>query len=177
MSEEVALVPDEIRGDVGKLLDRWVNAKRARKFEEADALRAELRSLGVEPDEARPSLAAQARLQSAANEEKLDAWVNAKRAKDWPTADALREELRAVGVDPEAVRPALPPHAANTLYAPAQPAAAFVYVPPPPPPPVVAQQPAKLTFDAGTEGKLDAWVAAKRAKDYTTADALRSELR
>ena len=37
---------------------------------------------------------------------KLDEWVAAKRAKDYATADRIREELRMVGVDPDTVRPA-----------------------------------------------------------------------
>eukprot|EP00662_Eupelagonemidae_sp_cell21_P051873 gene51873-biopygen113383 len=42
-----------------------------------------------------------------ATEERLDAWVNAKRAKDYATADAIRAELQAHGVDAEAARPAV----------------------------------------------------------------------
>ena len=33
------------------------------------------------------------------------------------------------------------------------------------------------TYDAATEAKLDAWVAAKRSKDFTSADRLRAALR
>ena len=40
-----------------------------------------------------------------AREEKMAQWVNAKRAKDYQTADRLREELRAIGVDPDTARP------------------------------------------------------------------------
>ena len=40
-----------------------------------------------------------------ATEEKMAQWVNAKRAKDYQTADRLREELRAIGVDPDTARP------------------------------------------------------------------------
>merc|ERR1712039_891220 len=38
-------------------------------------------------------------------DEQLDKWITAKRAKDFATADAIREELRAWGVDPDAARP------------------------------------------------------------------------
>ena len=40
-------------------------------------------------------------------EAKLDQWVNAKRAKDFATADRLREEMRAAGAEPDMVRPAV----------------------------------------------------------------------
>lgn len=42
---------------------------------------------------------------------------------------------------------------------------------------VDANAPPLPTYDAKTEGKLDAWVAAKRSKDFETADRLRWELR
>lgn len=38
-------------------------------------------------------------------EAKLDQWVELKRAKDFASADALREELRAQGIDPGQARP------------------------------------------------------------------------
>ena len=38
-------------------------------------------------------------------EARLEEWVAAKRARDCPTADRLREELRTRGVDAEAMRP------------------------------------------------------------------------
>lgn len=43
-----------------------------------------------------------------ATEKKLNLWVKAKRTKDWETADKLREELRAAGIDAAAERPARP---------------------------------------------------------------------
>ena len=36
---------------------------------------------------------------------KLDQWVNAKRARDYPTADQLRAELEAHGIKPDQARP------------------------------------------------------------------------
>ena len=40
----------------------------------------------------------------AETEEKLDRWVEAKRKKDFATADRLREELNALGIKPDEVR-------------------------------------------------------------------------
>lgn len=41
----------------------------------------------------------------------VDAWVQAKRLKDFPTADRIRDELRAEGIEPDKARPApVPPH-------------------------------------------------------------------
>merc|ERR1712207_66691 len=38
-------------------------------------------------------------------DEQLDKWLVAKRSRDFTTADAIRDELRSMGVDPEEVRP------------------------------------------------------------------------
>lgn len=84
---------------------------------------------------------------SSEDEGLLDRWVEAKRSKDFATADKLREELRARGIEPDQVRPN------NKKGA------------------------APQTFDDETERKLSQWVAAKRAKDFATADRIRDELR
>ena len=84
---------------------------------------------------------------SSEDEGLLDRWVEAKRSKDFATADKLREELRARGIEPDQVRP-------NNK-----------------------KGPAPQTFDDETERKLSQWVAAKRAKDFATADRIRDELR
>jgi len=43
--------------------------------------------------------------------DQLDQWVNAKRIKDFATADRIRDELRAQGIEPDKARPApLPLH-------------------------------------------------------------------
>ena len=118
-------------------LDRWVEAKRARDFDLADRLREELRRDGVEPDKARPPLGAEqayhhstqqpmmmhqqyqqpmmimqqqvaaSTTSVSATDEKLDRWVEAKRARDFNLADRLREELRRDGVEPDKARPPL----------------------------------------------------------------------
>eukprot|EP00966_Prymnesium_polylepis_P105264 2437923-Prymnesium_polylepis.1 len=185
--EGAATGADEGAGAAGTdaLLDRWVDAKRARDFAKADQLREDLRSRGVEPDKARPSMTAQFKEQARVRppppqwhggpnaalpsygappplpvEAKLDQWVAAKRAKDFATADHLREELRAAGIDAEKARPA---HALGG----APPFTPQYMAPPPPLPPPPSD----------TERKLDQWVAAKRGKDFATADHLREELR
>jgi len=38
-------------------------------------------------------------------EQKLDMWVELKKSRDWERADALRNELRNYGVDPNLARP------------------------------------------------------------------------
>lgn len=44
-------------------------------------------------------------------DQQLDAWVSAKRIKDFAVADRIRDELRAEGIEPDKARPApLPPH-------------------------------------------------------------------
>jgi hypothetical protein len=46
--------------------------------------------------------------------DQLDQWVNAKRIKDFATADRIRDELRAEGIEPDKARPApLPAHLAT----------------------------------------------------------------
>merc|ERR1719401_2551902 len=91
-------------------LDKWLVAKRSRDFVTADAIRDELRGMGIDPDTVRPRgwehQAGNGSTGDALTEQQLDQWVAAKRQKDFATADALREELRAKGIDPDTVRPA-----------------------------------------------------------------------
>jgi cysteinyl-tRNA synthetase len=142
------------------LLDEWVEAKRAKDFQRADEIRDDLRSHGVEPDQARPDMLAQQRRGGGGKgggkdfggargapaggwgpgahgpasydggqgpskraktdsgrgnrkggrkdeeiESMLDEWVEAKRGKDYATADRIRDELRDRGVEPEQARP------------------------------------------------------------------------
>jgi len=131
----------------------------------------------------------------AATEEKLSRWVAAKRGKDYTTADQLREELKAIGIDAEKARPSLaaggPP--APIVRAPLQPPPPPAYmahtaVPPPPslppnlfahsqPPPKRQRTIGSQQFDPETEMQLESWMAAKRAKDFVTADRIRDDLR
>merc|ERR1712066_884983 len=90
-------------------LDRWLVAKRSKDFETADAIRDELRAVGVDPDTVRPrgweASAAPTNTGDAWTEMQLDKWLAAKRSKDFATADAIRDNLRQLGVDPDTCRP------------------------------------------------------------------------
>jgi len=141
-------------GDTESRLDRWVQAKRDKDWALADAIRSELRALGIEPDVVRPpdrELQPSVQLDPG-TEAKLDRWVLAKREKDFGTADALRSELRAAGLEPDSLRP--PDREIPSL----------------------SKNAAKV-HDGYTEAQLDRWVQAKRDKDFATADAIRAELR
>lgn len=118
--------------DVEEQLDQWVSAKKDRDFERADAIRADLRARGVNPDAARPSPGTgggygghghggghhgsaprnghfpggyRTQTFSSDIEAELDRWVRAKRERDFGTADAIRNNLRLKGVDPNQARP------------------------------------------------------------------------
>ena len=54
---------------------------------------------------------------SSTIDEKLSRWVLAKRTKDYPMADRLREELKQLGVDAEVARPAWPSAQASSTLA------------------------------------------------------------
>lgn len=85
-------------------------------------------------------------------EKMLDNWVLAKRGKDFPTADRLRDQIRAKGIEPDKARPpdrltqsssgsaSLTPGLALTSLQPISPA----FVVPPPPPSVPPEQLAAL---------------------------------
>merc|ERR1719497_184814 len=90
-------------------LDNWLAAKRSKDFATADAIRDELRSMGVDPDTVRPP-GWEVKVNGGKTgdpwmDEQLDKWLIAKRQKDFATADAIRDELRSMGVDPDTVRP------------------------------------------------------------------------
>merc|ERR1711972_1026451 len=116
-------------------------------------IRDELRAIGIDPDTVRPPgwevQANGGKTGDAWIDEQLDKWLIAKKQKDFATADAIRDELRSLGVDPDTVRPR-----GWELQ--------------------VGNQ---ATGDAWTEDQLDKWLAAKRAKDFATADAIRDNLR
>jgi len=128
-----------------------VQAKRAKHFDLADQIRAELRTKGIEPDTLRPP--GYICPMDKETEKKLDLWAEAKRVRDFSTADAIRADLRTRGIEPDTMRP--PGHLPQS------------------------QQPHQATqpFDTFTQQQLDSWVVAKRNKDFTTADSIRAKLR
>eukprot|EP00445_Apocalathium_hangoei_P022364 CAMPEP_0203889566 /NCGR_PEP_ID=MMETSP0359-20131031/33108_1 /ASSEMBLY_ACC=CAM_ASM_000338 /TAXON_ID=268821 /ORGANISM="Scrippsiella Hangoei, Strain SHTV-5" /LENGTH=1572 /DNA_ID=CAMNT_0050811013 /DNA_START=25 /DNA_END=4746 /DNA_ORIENTATION=- len=150
-------------------LERWVAAKREKDFTAADAIRAELRAYGIEPDTVRPPDRELGSIPIAPDvQAQLDRWVLAKREKDFSLADSIRSELRLVGIEPDVVRPAdrVDPPGSPTTPAALLGASGF--------------GPAMFAgsrFDPATEEKLERWVLAKRDKDWATADTLRSEFR
>jgi len=162
--------------DIEWKLDRWVEAKRAKDFGLADQLRKELRDKGIEPDSVRPP--GYISPSDKETERKLDLWVEAKRMKDFATADAIRADLRTKGIEPDAVRPPgyVPPSQHQQLSFPMSHSPA-VQVPRFDPPPVPRFDQGMKKFDTFTEAQLDRWIEAKRNKDFTVADAIRSELR
>merc|ERR1712190_463574 len=93
-------------------------------------------------------------------EAKLEQWVQAKRASDFQTSDAIQAELEAQGIDTYAARPEIKRAGASRAYGSyANPSAA-----------------SGPKYDPETEAKLDQWVQAKRARDFTTSDAIQAEL-
>jgi hypothetical protein len=83
-------------------------------------------------------------------ETKLDAWVTAKRTKNFEDADRIRDELKEEGIDAAKARP--------KGYV-----GTFGH--------------ALGSYTEEQDAKLDEWVAMKRAKNFEAADALRAELR
>merc|ERR1712217_583533 len=66
--------------------------------------------MGVDPDTVRPpgwelQAGGSGYTGDPATELQLDKWLSAKRMGDFATADAIRTELRAMGIDPDTVRP------------------------------------------------------------------------
>lgn len=163
------------KADIEADLDRWVEAKRAKDFDTADAIREKLKAQGVDAETERPKNAPAGGSRQA-TERLLDQWVDAKRAKDFATADSLREKLWSQGVDPEVARP-------KDQQVWVQPVVQAVQWASTPsrgvPAPRVPQQPAPRAkkHSAASERRLDEWVEAKRAKDFSLADSIREELK
>ena len=88
-------------------LNRWVEAKRNKDYKAADAYRDNLRSQGIDPQQHRPigSHPVVPQSGSAETEAMLDDWIEAKRSKDFQTADKIRDELRDRGIKADLYRP------------------------------------------------------------------------
>lgn len=71
----------------------WEAARAAKDYATADALRAELLAIGVNPNKPRPLTAAQI-------EARVAEWEAARAAKDFELADKLRASLKAIGALP-----------------------------------------------------------------------------
>ena len=190
-----------------ELVVQWVQARRDRDYVAADRIRSGLRAKGIEPEsleqEAKAELAAQEEEEGGAEGyyEDEDAshaadldltaqWLSAKRAKDYATADAIRGTLRARGVEPEVMARQLrggtrgggrqnapasrggggaPRGVAQPRGGAAAKAAAEVDE-------AEAEYLAAEAHDAHVALAAE-WLAAKRDKDYTTADRIRRQLR
>ena len=96
--------------EMADLLEQWVTAKRSRDFETSDRIRAQMKEAGVNPENLRPAPGnggggryggggGGGRYGDDQND-LLDQWVNAKRGRDFETADKIRGQLEAMGVNP-----------------------------------------------------------------------------
>jgi len=111
-----------------------------------DNLKGEYNQLGVVLAEPKPQKGNPEPRNGDNIQSQLDSWVEAKRYRDFETADGLRQELRAQGIEPEQERP-------NTWES------------------------SKPGEGEDAQAKLDAWVQAKRSRDFETADGIAQELR
>merc|ERR1711972_884690 len=113
---------------------------------------------GVEPEKLRPKGWKQTVFPpsgSAATEALLDDWVDAKRTKDFQTADKIRDQLREHGIVADSARPRMGDDARRGA----------------------ALQPvAGRRRKRDVEEMLEEWVQAKRAKQFDKADSLREAL-
>merc|ERR1712050_154473 len=132
-------------------IEKWAVAKRTKDYATADSIRDTLRAVGVDPDLVRPYGCNNTigKTGDAWMDAQLDKWLIAKKSKDFAEADRIRDELRALGIDPDTVRPRG----------------------------WERQTGGQNTGDAWTEQQLDKWLIAKKQKDFVEADRIRDELR
>ena len=106
----------------------------------------------------------------AATQRQIDAWVAAKRARDFGTSDQIRSELRACGVEPDDAWLAMPSPAPS--YGPVHTRTHSA-----------ASSPYGTTtgvsggYDAQIAAQVAQWQDARSRKDFATSDAIRAELR
>jgi cysteinyl-tRNA synthetase len=100
---------------VEDLMRMWAAAKQARDFQRADRLRETLRNQGVDPDGRHQSSYGKAPSapkgkgsspysvprRGGSAEQMLEQWQMLKQQKNWAAADALRSQLREMGIDPD----------------------------------------------------------------------------
>jgi len=145
-------------------LQRWYEAKDEKNFGVADQIREGLRAKGIEPDQCpRPDSAG---LDDYTMDD-VRQWYEAKDSNNFGVADTIRAALRAKGIEPsECQRP--PPAGRQKSYGAVGGGSSRAS-------PYGGS--AAGAFDSATEQQLDEWLVAKQSKDFSTADAIRTELR
>jgi len=155
---------------VEERIEEWKEAKARADYEAADAIRAELRAEGVDPDKRRRT--GGSRRETSA-EDKIRQWQDAKARKDFSAADRIRSELRAQGIEPDPVGKGPP------MYM--TPAAPVAFAPPPLTTPRRSRDyepaPFEPPYDARLEAQMDEWEEAREQKDWAAADEIRAALR
>lgn len=152
-------------------LEEWREAKQRADYDTADRIRAELRAEGVDPDKRRRTGGGSSygSRREPSVEEKIQTWQDAKARKDFATADRIRSELRAQGVEPDPVGKGPPMFMT--------PAAPVAFTPPTRHSRSYEPPPFERRYDARLEADLDDWEEARERKDFATADDIRQRLR
>merc|ERR1719284_1211703 len=88
--------------DTDSRVEQWRNAKRDRDFTTADQIRKELRAEGIDPDQPQSLRKSYRSDLKGGAADKLEKWRAAKAERDYATADKIRAELRAEGIEPDA---------------------------------------------------------------------------
>eukprot|EP01062_Namystynia_karyoxenos_P014537 TRINITY_DN15236_c0_g1_i1.p1 TRINITY_DN15236_c0_g1~~TRINITY_DN15236_c0_g1_i1.p1 ORF type:complete len:345 (+),score=39.13 TRINITY_DN15236_c0_g1_i1:65-1036(+) len=150
---------------IERLKERWVAAKLERDYMLSDSIQVELRHLGVYTDEswlreARPSSdqpPQQRRGSTGVVDARLDAWHAARRARDFSTADRIRSELRAVGIEPDGTRPRISAETGLPVYGGSTDSKTVPGSAPPPP-----RHPAGAGRGSDPADSSDPWLSATR---------------
>jgi len=144
-------------------VSQWFEAKDEKNFGVADSIRESLRSKGIEPANCqRPGSAGLDEVMA----DELTQWFDAREQKNFGVADAIRERLREKGVEPsQCQRPS-----GGGGYGKAAGGNAARSSP-------YSSAAATGSLDYDTETRLDEWWKAKQDKNFTAADAIRTEMR
>lgn len=164
--------PDNERPQKGpmtieELMYHWQRAKQARDFSRSDRLREVLRAEGVDPEGERRGFNAGMGPSQAKD---LRDWYDARDRKDWAVADSMRERLRKQGVEPSNC-PRPPTQGSAAGYGKQVSLSRSARDAP------YSSSKREVVEDPYLENQLDQWWEAKQNKDWSTADAIRSELR